>query len=173
MSDINEVETGTPSTTLVDRFDELEKTMERNIANSLIQLHFHEIGTPQELMEYYGWTEQFEEHERAKLINDTLKRLDQEQAILRFYQNNNQILKQKYGEKKPTGDLGLTAQRTDRESNQPGSITGPVEGDGTGQSADSSTGHGELHDEADHGSNETEGDAGSVRDGLGETDITG
>lgn len=108
--------------TLYKAFDSLEATMVRNIANSLFQLEFHMNATPEELVAYYGWDEAFEENERAKLVEDTRVRLASEQLILSTYKKMKLTLKQKYGKKEASGDLGLPVQRAAGSSAEPGSI---------------------------------------------------
>lgn len=135
----------------------LEETMIRNIANSLLQIHFHDTATAEELMQYYGWKETFEESERQKLIDDTLARLEAEQQILKFYQDNKEIINNKYGNKNPTGDLGLTVQRSTREDAQQESVSDNArEDDDTGseQGSSSDTGLGNADTEAGNGEDE-------------------
>lgn len=142
--------------------------MVRNIANSLIQLHFHETASPEELMKYYGWEEAFEEKERAKLIEDTRVRLEAEQQILAFYQKEKLTLYKKYGTKNPTGDLGLPPKRPAGEDDQQGSLGEDARADdegGPGPSAHSDAGPGHAPAEADHGADTHEGDAGGPSDG--------
>lgn len=114
-------------------FDSLEDTMIRNIANTLIQLRLHQTGTAEELQKYYGWEEPFEEIEREKLIDDTLKRLEAEQWILNFYQKNNKHIRYIYGNKNPAGNLGLTTQRSARSNPQHGGEHTNVEENGSGK----------------------------------------
>ncbi len=103
--------------------------MIRNIANSLFQLHFHQHATPEELQEYYGWDEAFEEQEREKLIADTVKRLKAEQLVLRFYKKNIIALNTKYDYKDATGDFDLPAERPTGDSSESGSLGEDARGD--------------------------------------------
>jgi len=70
------------------RLGEVKATMEKNIANTLFQIHFHKHATIEELVKYYGWEnveEPFTEKEREDLINDTRKRLESEKLVLAFF----------------------------------------------------------------------------------------
>jgi hypothetical protein len=97
--------------TLRYQLTKLERTMLHNIANSLFALHFHQEATTAELMQYYGLSEPMNDLERAKLIDDTLKNIEHEQFILRFYQKEMLNLYKKYAEKNPTGDLGVPVRQ--------------------------------------------------------------
>lgn len=80
----------------------MESTLVRNVANDLIQLEFHEQATSEELLEYYGGSDV----DREALVQDTLRRLAGSQMILRFVKGRRESLIEKYGNKKPTDDLG-------------------------------------------------------------------
>lgn len=163
-------------TTLRYQFHKLEETMIRNIANTLIQLHFHENASPDELMKYYGWTEAFEEKEREKLVDDTRVRLEAEQQILAFYQKEAITLNKKYGTKNPTGDLGLAPKRSIGKDDQQGGISQDArsnDGSRSGPSADNNPGLGHADTEANHGANENEGNEGRPSDGRAQAEDTG
>ena len=134
--------------TLNKAFDSIEQTMIRNIANSLFQLEFHRNATPEQLVEYYGWTEAFEENEREKLVDDTLVRLASEQLVLRTYQGMKLTLKKTYGKKDAWGDLDLPVQRSAGSSDQPGSVDTHTEDHEAGDDHHHEGRH--DHDAADH-----------------------
>lgn len=138
--------------TLTEAFDSIEATMVRNIANSLFQLEFHTEATPEELVAYYGWEEAFEEEERQKLIADTRTRLASEQLILSTYKKMELTLKDKYGTKEASGDLGLPVQRAAGSSDQQGSVDTHPEEAASDAGPDREDGHGDDAASADHGS---------------------
>jgi hypothetical protein len=104
--------------TLKQSFKELEATLVRNVANDLIQLEFHEQATTEELIDYYGGTDV----DREALVNDTLRRLAGSQMILRFVKGRRESLIEKYGDKKPTDDLGRAPKYPIGGGIEPGSI---------------------------------------------------
>lgn len=104
-----------------EAFDHIEKKMIDNITNSLYQIYFHQNATIEELENYYGWESPFKEYERGALVEDTLRRLKQEQFILNFYYKNKRDIIKTYGNKKPTGDFNITIQFTDGDSDIKGS----------------------------------------------------
>lgn len=87
-------------------FKELEATLVRNVANDLIQLEFHDSASDDELQEYYAGGEV----SREALVNDTIRRLQGDQMILRFVKGRMKTLIEKYGDKKPTDDFGRAPQ---------------------------------------------------------------
>lgn len=101
-----------------ESFEEIERKMIGNIANSLFQIYFHENATPEELKEYYGWERDFDESERDELVADSVKRIIQEQEILKFYVENKDKIIKKYEKKDPTGDLDLPLQRATGDNNE-------------------------------------------------------
>jgi len=125
-------------------FDELEQSMIKNIANSLLQIYFHQNATPEELQTYYGWKDAFKESERDGLIQDTLARVEAEQNILKFYKQNKTKIKNKYGDKNPIGDIGLPERRPAGGSAEPTSVNQDAEKaseEGPRQGADNEGGH--------------------------------
>jgi hypothetical protein len=114
---------------LMQAFDEIEKKMLYNLANSYFQLHFHENGTPEELQKYYGWEEAFREEERVKLVEDTRKRIESEEFVLAYYQRNKAKIKA-YGNKNTKGNSYSAAKRPSGGRAQQGSVDS-----GTGENA--------------------------------------
>lgn len=150
--------------TLSKGFDSIEETMIRNIANSIFQIEFHDTASAEDLQTYYGWKEPFEEGERRELVEDVRKRLVSEQLILATYQKMKLTLNEKYGEKNPTGDLDLPAQRPDGGSGEQGSVSADAEEDG---SADGDHTEGRHDDDAAANSDsgeQAEGDGGGSSD---------
>lgn len=111
---------------LTQVFTDLQDTVLKNVANSLLQLHFHQEATDEELAKYYGGAVV----DREALIEDTRGRLEAEQDMLRFLQANLPKLKILYGTKNPTGDLGLPPRPGARNIPQPGSVDSDARGDG-------------------------------------------
>ncbi len=174
-------------TTLNEQFEKLEETLTRNIANSLIQLHFHQHESAEVLERYYGWDKKscekkekeyspLTDEDRQGIVDDTLHTLECERIILNFYKKNANIIKETYGTKDPIGDLGLPTKRPAGEDDQQGSISEDARGDdegGPGPSADSDTGPRHADAESNHGADENEGDAGRTDNGHAQTSDVG
>lgn len=130
-------------------FNELQDTTLKNVANDLLQLHFHQNATDEELQKYYGGAMV----DREALISDTRGRLEGDQDMLKFLQDNLPQLKILYGTKNPTGDLGLPLRTSFRNVAVEGSEYKDVGGNGgedSEQNTDIEAGHGNADGEADH-----------------------
>lgn len=118
--------------TLKKAFRELEKTLVKNIAHDLYDITFHENATEEELMLFYGGSVN-----REAMITDTRRKLDGDQRLLRFYQNNRNTLNE-YATQDATSDFTRTpgsdamevaGGNSDAPSTGESSGTGPNAGD--------------------------------------------
>jgi hypothetical protein len=135
---------------LSQMFTELQDTTLKNIANDLLQLHFHQNATDTELQKYYGGAMV----DREALISDTRGRLEGDQDMLKFLQANMSQLKILYGTKNPTGDLGLPLRTSFRNVAIEGGEYKDVGGDGgenSEQNSNIEAGHGNADSETNNG----------------------
>lgn len=135
--------------TLQSSFDQLEDVLLRNIANHIIAYEFHAKATEEELVAYYGGAFT----NRETLLADTISRMASDQMQLKFLQENKGHLVNTYGSKNPTGDIGLTLQRSTGISPQPESGGQDAEEDEGGSSSEPEA---ERADDADRGYNSEE-----------------
>lgn len=149
--------------TLKKAFRELEKTLVKNIAHDLYDITFHENATDEELMLFYGGSVS-----REAMLTDTRRKLDGDQRLLRFYQNNRNIINE-YGTKDATADFNRNQGSDTVEV--PGSasdVPGTGENSGAGPNEGSEGDHG-SEDHADEGNHDT-GDVSKERGGSGESE---
>lgn len=149
-----------------DAFKDLEKTLIRNVANSMKQLEFHMNATQEELEEYYGGCVN-----REALIDDTMKKLDSEQFLFKVYKNHESNLIKKHANENTIGDIDITVQRSAGTGVKQGSgDTGTKKDGGSGPKSctHSDTGLGDDDTEGDNSDNQAEGDEGRVPDRPGE-----
>lgn len=152
--------------TLQSSFDQLEDVLLRNIANHIIAYEFHAKATEEELVAYYGGAYT----SRDMLLADTISRMASDQMQLKFLQENKGHLIETYGDKNPTGDIGLTLQRATGVSAQPTSESEDAGETGTGESAEPSAERTDDADRGDHSEESEDGDRGSSRTGGAETE---
>lgn len=138
--------------TLKHAFEELEKTLVKNVANHIIQYTFHEHATDEELVAYYGGTHV----NREALLDDTVNRLVGDQMILRFIRSHAKEIN-KYATKDAAGDIGITLKRSARISAEPDSVSADAEEDAVGPDTDQGD---ESGDSPDGGSNSGEAPKG-------------
>jgi len=123
--------------TLNKEFKKMEQVLVHNIAHDIFQLVFHENVSDEELMLYYGAGV-----DREALVTDTLRKLDGDQRMLRFYQQHKSLLNA-YGEKKPTDDIDRDIQRDVVEAlGGDRDIPGAGQGDGERAGESDQGGHG-------------------------------
>jgi len=154
--------------TIAEAFEELQNTLVRNIANHLIQIEFHETATDEEMETFYNGASV----EREALIEDSKKRLKSDQTVLKFLKDNNVKLISKYGDKNPTGDLGLTKERTARTGTQPDGGSESAREDDGGGSGQSSNHNARPRNDAtksDHSDSAPKGNAKHAGSGPSKT----
>lgn len=153
-------------------FKDLEKTMVKNIANTLLQIAFHANGTEKELSDYYGWEEDtLKTEERQKLIKDSMRRLESEKIILEFIKNNKKTL-HIYANENDKGSFDSIIQRSTGASAEQtsGSVNaGDTDERGPEEGTNDDTGHGNDANKEDNSRNKTTGDEGGTKDGRNET----
>lgn len=151
---------------LDEALDDIEKTMIKNIANTIFQIYFHQQAGHKTLQTYYGWQEKFREEERSSLVGDTMKRLEAEQAILRFYKKNKNKIKQEYGTINPTGSFNAAIQRTTPSVYRQGNISEHVKEAPARESPGNEAGHAEDRGTASNGQGQAPENGGIVRAGY-------
>lgn len=109
--------------TMMEVYDSVVETAEKNVVNDLINLMFDETAPEEELSKYYR-----AEVNREELVNDTVQRLLNDQQMLKFLTDNRETFKQLYGEKNALTDFNRTVQRSTGDDDQQGSVTGDDEG---------------------------------------------
>lgn len=109
--------------TMMEVYDSVIETAEKNVVNDLINLMFDEGATEEELSRYYR-----AEVNREELVNDTVQRLLNDQQMLKFLSDNREKFKELYGEKNALTDFNRTVQRSTGDDDQQGSVTGNDEG---------------------------------------------
>lgn len=108
---------------MMEVYDSVVETAEKNVVNDLINLMFDETATEEELSRYYR-----AEVNREELVNDTVQRLLNDQQMLKFLTDNRETFNQLYGDKNALTDFNRTVQRSTGDDDQQGSVTGNDEG---------------------------------------------
>lgn len=118
--------------TMMEVYDSVIETAEKNVVNDLINLMFDEGASEEELSRYYR-----AEVNREELVNDTVQRLLNDQQMLKFLTDNRQTFNNLYGEKNALTDFNRTVQRSTGDDGEQGSITGDDKGSSEGESIES------------------------------------
>ena len=129
--------------TMMEVYDSVVETAEKNVVNDLINLMFDETAPDEELSKYYR-----AEVNREELVNDTVQRLLNDQQMLKFLTDNRETFKQLYGEKNALTDFNRTVQRSTGDDDQQGSITDTDKGTGEGKPTTSNNSETEQRDDA-------------------------
>lgn len=151
--------------TIFESLMQIKQTQERNIANSLFQLHFHKLATPKQLQEYYGWERPMEEAERQNLINDTLKRLKEEQFIYRFLLKEENNLHKLYGDTHCKTTINIANKYPEGDSTLTGGGTANVPETGSEQDAQDDRRSGDVSAKSNNRKGQTRGRGGKSLSG--------
>lgn len=134
--------------TMMEVYDSVIETAEKNVVNDLINLMFDEGATEEELSRYYR-----AEVNREELVNDTVQRLLNDQQMLKFLSDNREKFKELYGEKNALTDFNRTVQRSTGDDGEQGSVTGDDKGGSETESIESPYNKDEQGHDANGGGN--------------------
>lgn len=101
----------------------IERILERNVVNDLVELSFLESATDEELTAYYSG-----QVDKEALIEDTLRNLEGSQKKLRILISNKETFLKTYGDKNADADFGRTPKRATEDGSEQASGSGNAEG---------------------------------------------
>ena len=110
--------------------DVIERVLERNVVNDLMELMFLEVSTEEELTIYYGGS-----IDKEALINDTLHNLEGSQNKLKVLLKSKDKFIELYGNNYADDDFGRTPKRTVESGSEQESGSGDVKDNDKQQSS--------------------------------------